>query len=156
MVLERAFFGLRQLYAYLFMDISLTSITPDEAIRIIRQHDLDVKIIISNNNDDCKDFSSYYDSEEHVIKIHVDDLYEEIVLHELGHAVEIKRPGSANYIYEHSETYNYRSFMAMEEEAWLFAEKYSSKEWGDSHRAHMRMCLDGYRKIHPSKYAHFN
>ena len=143
MVLVRAFYALRHFYAKKFMDISLTKITSDEAIRIIRLHDLSVKIIINDVVEDG--FATWYDTKKNEIKIHPDDLYEEIVLHEIGHAIKFRELGSANNIYHNSDTYTYKSFIDTEVEAWLFAEKYSSSNWTDSHRAHVRMCLDGYK-----------
>lgn len=149
-MMQRAFYAVRQLYARIFMDTSLTRVTAEEAIAIIRQHDLSVKITIGKS--DC-DFTSYFDWNENRIHISPEDLYEEVILHEVGHAVCGREVGSYNSNWRHINYYQPEDFLNAEIEAWRFAEKYSTNPWTDSHRAHVRMCLDGYKAIDPKRYS---
>lgn len=75
----------------------------------------------------------YFDMFENVISLNSEKLYEEIVMHELGHAVNSQMEGSANWLLmdelKSRNRYTKKMVIQAEEEAWNWA-KDNSPSWG--------------------------
>jgi hypothetical protein len=133
---------------YFNIDILRSSnkpMTEDEMRAVLRKYlPKDVKVKITDDYYEGSSFNSY----TNVLTMYVRELYEEILLHEIGHCVVGRKRGTANWKLNQLKSGDKVSkdlIIQSENEAWDWARANASKPWGLRTRAAVKVSLRSYR-----------
>lgn len=129
---------------------STKRLTREEAVNLIKRKypykDTFYVRFISN------DETPYFDLSENTLAINDKHCFEEVILHELGHAVMSRKVGSANHLsflkQSISTTHLEKKYiLASEIEAWNWASENSDKPFGKRTQLAINLFLRSYKNL---------